>query len=175
MATAAALARPLSYAVGAAASGVGSTALSEAVIGAVAGGGALGGMAVAHWLVLRGRVSWAGRWPGSLAAAGGTAAAVGFATSELFVPGTPPPVPLAFGIAAFVLVHWLFLRRRLPRAAWLAAATAGGFLLAAALTAAAAAAIALEGESPLFGFLFGTLFGIVTAFALGRLSPRTNA
>ncbi|MYH21792.1 MAG: hypothetical protein F4023_07840 [Acidobacteria bacterium] len=127
MAVAAAAARPLSYVVGEAVGGVLGDVPVEAAIGAVAGGGVLGGIAFAQWFLLRGRVPWAGRWPAALALAGAAAAAAGFAADEALLPGAPPPAPLAFGAAAFVLVHWFLLREQIARAGWLAAATAGAF------------------------------------------------
>ena len=170
MAVAASVARPLSYLVGEAVGGVLGEVPAEAAIGAVAGSGALGGMALAQWLVLRGRVPWAGRWPVALALAGAAAAAAGFAADAALPPGAPPPVPLAFGAAAFVLVHWFLLRAQVPRAGWLAAGTAGGFLVAAAATAGVAAVVGFEGGGVLFAALFGALYGAVTVAALGRIS-----
>jgi len=79
-------------------------------------------------------------------------------------------VPLAFGVAAFVLVHWFLLREHVARAGWLAAATAGAFLVAAAATAGAGALVGFEGGSPLFGALFGAVYGWITVLALGRLA-----
>ena len=78
MALAAAAARPLSYVVGEAVGGVLGEVPAEAAIGAVAGGGVLGGIALAQWFLLRGRVAWAGRWPVAGALAGANAAAAGF-------------------------------------------------------------------------------------------------
>ena len=173
MAVAGAVARPLSYLVGGAAHEALGSVVGEAVVGAVAGGGVLGGIALAQWLLLRRRVSWAARWPAALAAAGAAAAAAGFAADEaLGLAGypEPPAVPAAVGLTAFVLAHWLVLRRCAPRAGLLAAASAGGFVLAAVVTVAVGAASGFEGESPLFGALFGAVYGAVTVVALGRLS-----
>lgn len=170
MATAGVVARPLSYVVGEAVGAVLGDIPAVAAIGAVAGGGALGGVALAQWFVLRRQVLWAGRWPAALALAGAAAAAAGFAADEALLPGAPPPVPLAFGVAAFVLVHWFLLREHVARAGWLAAATAGAFLVAAAATAGAGALVGFENESPLFGALFGAVYGWITVLALGRLA-----
>ena len=82
-------------------------------------------------------------------------------------------MPLAFGVAAFVLVHWFLLREHVARAGWLAAATAGAFLVAAAATAGVGALIGFEGESPLFGALFGAVYGAATVWGLGRLAVST--
>ena len=81
------------------------------------GGGVLGGIALAQWLLLRQRVSWAARWPAALAAAGAAAAATGFAADEaLGLAGypEPPAVPAVVGLTAFALAHWLVLRRCAP-------------------------------------------------------------
>ena len=79
-------------------------------------------------------------------------------------------MPAVVGLTAFVLAHWLALRRCAPGAGRWAAASAGGFVLAAVVTVAVGAAIGFEGESPLFGALFGAVYGAVTVPALGRLS-----
>ena len=171
MAVAGAVARPLSYLVGGAAHEALGSVIGEAVVGVVAGGGALGGIALAQWLLLRRRVAWAARWPAALAAAGAVAAASGFAADEgLGLAGfpEPPAVPFAVGLAAFLLVHWLTLRGHAPGAGRLTAASAGGFVLAALVTAGAGAAIGFEGQSPLFGALFGAVYGTVTVLALER-------
>ena len=173
MAVAAAVARPLSYLVGGAAHEAFGSVVGEAVVGTVAGGGVLGGIALAQWLLLRHQVSWAARWPVALAVAGAAAAATGFAANEaLGMAGypEPPAAPAAVGLTAFVLAHWLALRQCAPRAGLLAFASAGGFILAAVLTASVGAASGFEGASPLFGALFGAAYGAVTVLALGRLS-----
>ena len=77
-------------------------------------------------------------------------------------------MPAVVGLTAFVLAHWLVLRRCAPGAGLLAAASAGGFVLAAVVTVAVGAAIGFEGESPLFGALFGGVYGWITVLALGR-------
>ena len=177
MAVAGAVARPLSYLVGGAAHEAFGGVVGEAVVGAVAGGGVLGGIALAQWLLLRQRVSWAARWPAALAAAGAAAAATGFAADEaLGLAGypEPPAVPAVVGLTAFVLAHWLVLRRCAPGAGLLAAASAGGFVLAAVVTVAVGTASGFEGESPLFGALFGAVYGWITVLALGRTVRTTS-
>ena len=72
MAVAGAVARPLSYVVGGAVGEVLGEIPAEAAIGAVAGGGVLGGIGLAQWLLLRRRVHWAGLWPVAGALAGPT-------------------------------------------------------------------------------------------------------
>ncbi|MDE2882790.1 MAG: hypothetical protein OXP70_13095, partial [Acidobacteriota bacterium] len=61
MAVAAAVARPLSYLVGGAAHDALGPVFGEAIVGVVAGGGTLGGVALAQWPLLRRRVPWAAR------------------------------------------------------------------------------------------------------------------
>lgn len=175
MAVAAAVARPLSYLVG---EGVGSLlgeVPAEAAIGAVAGGGVLGGIALAQWLVLRRLVPWAGCWPVAGALAGASAAAAGFvALKALSLAGNEAAGVVAavvFGLGAFLAAHWLVLRSRVSRAPWLAAASAGSFLLAAVATTGVASVAGVEGGGALFAALFGALHGAVTVVALGRLSP----
>ncbi len=68
MAVAAAVARPLSYLVGSATHDALGPVFGEAIVGVVAGGGTLGGVALAQWPLLRRRVAWAARWPAAGAA-----------------------------------------------------------------------------------------------------------
>ena len=175
MALAAAAARPLSYVVGEAVGGVLGEVPAEAAIGAVAGGGVLGGIAFAQWFLLRRRVSWAGRWPAANALAGANAAAAGFVVARaLTLAGYEALGAGAAGVAglgAFLAAFWLVLRRHVPAAPWLAVASAGGFVLAAIVTVMVGAAVGFEGESPLFGALFGAVYGSVTVFTFGRLVP----
>ena len=175
MAVAGTVARPLSYLAGGAAHRALGEVLGEAVVGAVAGGGVLGGVALAQWPLLRGRVSWAGRWPAAFLAAGAAGAVAAFVVLRALtlagneVAGVVAAV--ALGFAAFVRAQWWVLRRRVPRAAWLAVMSAGGFLAAAALTAAVGTAFGGEGGNALFGALLGAGYGAITVLALGRLSP----
>ena len=174
MALAAAAARPLSYVVGEAVGGVLGEVPAEAAIGAVAGGGVLGGIALAQWFLLRGRVSWAGRWPVAGTLAGANAAAAGFvafkalslASQEALGAG----LAVVAGLGAFLAAHWLVLRGRISRAFPVAAASAGSFLLAAVLTTAVATTLGAEGGGALFAALFGALYGAATVLALGRMS-----
>lgn len=174
MALAAAVARPLSFVVGSAVGGVLGEVPAEAAIGAVAGGGVLGGMALAQGLLLRGRVPWAGFWPVAGALAGANAAAAGFvALKALSLAGYEAAgvaAALVFGLGAFVVAHWLVLRRRMLRALRVAVASAGGFLLAAVVTTAVGALAGFEGGGALFAALFGALYGAVTVVALGRFA-----
>ena len=178
MALAAALARPLSYLVGGAVYDVLGEVLGEAAIGAVAGGGVLGGIALAQWPLLRGRVPWAARWPAAGAAAGAAAAAAAFAALKgltlLGFERAGVAAALLAGVAAFLGAHWLVLRRQVLRAGRIGVASAGGFLLAAVATAAVGALSGVEGASPLFGALFGAVYGAVTVIALGRLLRSTG-
>ena len=174
MALAAAAARPLSYVVGGAVGGVLGEIPAEAAIGAVAGGGVLGGIALAQWFLLRGRVSWAGRWPAAGALAGANAAAAGFVAFKALSPAGQEALGAALavvaGLGAFLAAHWLVLRGRIPGAFRVAAASAGGFLLAAVLTTGVAAVLGAEGGGAVFAALFGALYGTATVLALGRMS-----
>lgn len=172
MSVAAAVARPLSYVVGEAVGGVLGEVPAEAAIGAVAGGGVLGGIALAQWLLLRRWVSWARLWPVAGALAGAHAAAAAFVAFKAFSlaghDGWGAGVAVAAGLGAFLAAHWLVLRRQVP-AGRIGAASAGGFLLAAIVTAAVAALSGVEEASPLFGALFGAVYGAATVIALGKL------
>ena len=174
MAVAAAVARPLSYAVGGAVGVWLGDIPAEAAIGAVAGGGVLGGVAFAQWFLLRGRVSWAGRWPVAGALAGANAAAAGFvALKALSLAGQEAlgaGAAVVAGLGGFLAAHWLVLRPRMAESGKLALATAGSFLLAAVLTTAAGATLGFEGGGALFALAFGALYGTGTIAALSRLS-----
>ena len=174
MAVAAAVARPLSYLVGGATHDALGPVFGEAIVGVVAGGGTLGGVALAQWLVLRGRVAWAARWPAACAAAGAAGAAAGFgALAGLTLLGAEvlgAAAVLVFGIAAFLRAHTLVLRGCVARPMWLAGGCAGGFLGAALVTMVVGSFSGLDGESPLFGALFGAVYGAVTVLVLRRMT-----
>lgn len=174
MAVAAAIARPLSYLVGGMAHEAMGPVFGEAVVGVVAGGGTLGGVAIAQWLVLRGRVAWAARWPAAGAAGGAAGAAAGFgALAGLTLLGAEAVGAIAvlvFGVAAFVRAYSLVLGRGVPRAGWLAAACAAGFIAAALVTMAVSWLSGLDGGSPVFAALFGGFYGAATLWALARWS-----
>ena len=174
MAVAAAVARPLSYLVGGAAHDALGPVFGEAIVGVVAGGGTLGGVALAQWPLLRRRVAWAARWPAAGAAAGAAGAAAGFgALAGLTLLGAEvlgAAAVLVFGIAAFLRAHTLVLRGRVSRPMWLAGGCAAGFLGAALVTMAVGSFAGLDGESPLFGALFGAAYGAVTVLVLRRMT-----
>ncbi len=174
MAVAGTVARPLSYLVGGAAHEALGSVFGEAVVGVVAGGGTLGGVALAQWLVLRGRVAWAARWPAAGAAGGAAGAAAGFgALAGLTLLGAEvlgAAAVLVFGVAAFLRAHTLVLRRHVSRPMWLAGGCAVGFLGGALVTMLVGSFAGLHGESPLFGALFGGVYGSVTVLALGRMT-----
>ena len=170
MAVAASLARPLSYFVGGMAhEGLG-TVFGEAVVGVVAGGGTLGGVALAQWPLLRGRVDWAGRWPAAGAAGGAAGAAAGFAAlAGLTLLGAETlgaAAVLVFGIAAFLRAYSLALGRRVPRAGWLAAGCAAAFIAAGLVSVIVAWLSGLDGGGPAFAALFGGLYGAGSVWAL---------
>ena len=173
MAVAAAVARPLSYLVGGAAHDALGPVFGEAIVGVVAGGGTLGGVALAQWPLLRRRVAWAARWPAAGAAAGAAGAAAGFgALAGLTLLGAEvlgAAAVLVFGIAAFLRAHTLVLRGHVSRPMWLAGGCAAGFLGAAVATMVVGSFSGLDGESPLFGAVFGLVYGWVTVLVLGRL------
>ena len=178
MAVAGTVARPLSYLVGGAAHEALGSVFGEAVVGVVAGGGTLGGVALAQWLVLRGRVAWAARWPAAGAAGGAAGAAAGFAAlAGLTLLGAETlgaAAVLVFGVAAFVRAYSLVLGRGVPRAGWLATACAGGFIAAALVTMAVGWVFGFDGGGPVFAALFGGLYGAATLWALARW-PRADA
>lgn len=178
MAVAGSVARPLSYFVGGVAhEGLGSV-FGEAVVGVVAGGGTLGGVALAQWPLLRGRVAWAARWPAAGAAGGAAGAAAGFAAlAGLTLLGAETlgaAAVLVFGIAAFLRAFSLALGRGVPRAGWLATGCGAAFLAAGLLSVAVASLSGFDGAGPAFAALFGALYGAGTVWALTSWS-RTAA
>ena len=174
MAVAGSVARPLSYFVGGMAhQGLG-TVFGEAVVGVVAGGGTLGGVALAQWPLLRGRIAWAGRWPAAGAAGGAAGAAAGFAAlAGLTLLGAETlgaAAVLVFGIAAFLRAFSLVLGRRVPRAGWLAAGVGAAFLAAGLVTVIVGWLSGLDGGGPAFAALFGGLHGAGSVWALAAWS-----
>ena len=174
MAVAGFVARPLSYFVGGMAhQGLG-TVFGEAVVGVVAGGGTLGGVALAQWPLLRGRIAWAGRWPAAGAAGGAAGAAAGFAAlAGLTLLGAETlgaAAVLVFGIAAFLRAFSLVLGRRVPRAGWLAAGVGAAFLAAGLVSVIVAWLSGLDGGGPGFAALFGALYGAGSVWALAAWS-----
>lgn len=174
MAVAGSVARPLSTFVGGLAhEGLG-TVFGEAVVGVVAGGGTLGGVALAQWPLLRGRVAWAGRWPAAGAAGGAAGAAAGFAAlAGLTLLGAETlgaAAVLVFGIAAFLRAYSLVLGRRVPRAGWLAAGVGAAFLAAGLVSVIVGWLSGLDGGGPAFAALFGGLYGAGSAWALAAWS-----
>ena len=174
MAVAGSVARPLSYFVGGVAhEGLGAV-FGEAVVGVVAGGGTLGGVALAQWPLLRDRVVWAGRWPAAGAAGGAAGAAAGFAAlAGLTLLGAETlgaAAVLVFGIAAFLRAFSLVLGRRVPRAGWLAAGVGAAFLAAGLVSVIVAWLSGLDGGGPGFAALFGALYGAGSVWALAAWS-----
>ena len=141
---------------------------AEAAVGALTMGGILLGVALGQWLVIRGRVSWAGRLAlaTALAGAAGGAAALGMLQAVAGVAGEAGSVAVAVvpGLAAFWVVHWWVLKTRISAPGHFAALGVVA-LIAAVLGTALVGAIAgdLAGQ----GIGGGTL-GAVYAAVTGR-------
>ncbi len=166
MALAGAAARPLSYFVGGAAHEALGGVPGEAVVGAVAGGGAFGGVGLAQWLALRrGRVPWAARWPAANALGGATAALAAFSTLEA---GGGMALGVPLGILCYVAAFRIVLHPRHPQAWRVGMASAAAFLTAALLTIGAAALLGATGGGMAFAALLGALYGALLLPILPR-------
>ena len=161
-------ARPVSVAVGGVVGNVLGPIAAEAAVGALAMGGILLGVALGQWLVIRGRVSWAGRLALATALAGMAGGAGGLSVLQglagMMEPTGSVAVAVVVGLAAFAVVHWWVLRMRIRAPGRLAAAGVVA-LIAAVLGTALVGAVAgdLAGQG-----IGGGALGAVYAAVMGR-------
>ena len=159
------VARRVSMAVGGVAGDAMGPLVAEAVVGALALGGVMLGIAVGQWLVVRRLVPWAGRL--LLAIAGGAAVAgavgLGLLAALSGVAGQTASVVVAVvvGLAGFGTTQWLVLRGHVPGAGrWAVASLAG--LAAASFSMGVIGALAEEITGGVIGqALFGGIYGAV--------------
>ena len=159
------VARRVSMAVGGAAGDAMGPLVAEFVVGGLALGGVMLGIAVGQWLVVRRLVPWAGRL--LLAIAGGAAVAgalgLGLLAALSGVAGQTASVVVAVvvGLAGFGTTQWLVLRGHVPGAGrWAVASLAG--LAAASFSMGVIGAVAEELTGGVIGqALFGAIYGAV--------------
>ncbi len=135
------------------------TAMGEAVLGAVALGGVLGMIAIAQWLVMRRRLSWAVWWVPATVLAGlaGGAVALGLldALSTNGREALGAVLGTLAGLTAFATVQWLILRRVTGPGWWVPASLAG-------LVAAGPLGVGVLGLIVGDGAGFGAVYGAIT-------------
>ena len=114
----------------------------EAVVGALALGGIMAGIAAGQWLVVRRRVPWARRLVagtiGGGAAGGGAGFGVLHGLTEAAGAGGAAAAAIIVGLAAFGMVKWFVLRRRVAEARRLAVVSMAGVVAAVVATALSA-------------------------------------
>lgn len=147
---------------------------AEVVIGALALGGIMVGIAAGQWLVVRRSVPWAG-WMVLAMVAGGMAgggAAFGVLQGLGGVDGGTFAVAVAVivGLAAFVGVQRLLLRGRAPVAGRFAWQSMAAVVAAVAATGLSGVALGEYSGGGVGGAVFGAAYAAVTGFVV---IPRT--
>ena len=144
--------------------------VAEIVIGAVALGGIMAGIAVNQWLVVRRRVSWAGWLAGGMVgggiAGGGAAFGVLQGMGGEGGGGVAVAVAVIVGLAVFAGVQWLLLRGRVlevGRFVWMSVAAVVAAVLATALSGIALGEYSGGGVG---GAVFGAAYAAVTGFVV---------
>ncbi|MCY4398889.1 MAG: hypothetical protein OXE96_06010 [Gemmatimonadetes bacterium] len=162
------VARRVSMAAGGAAGDVMGPLVAEVVVGALALGGVMLGIAVGQWLVVRRLVPWAGRLllaiTGGAAAAGAVGLGLLAALSDIASPSAGVVVAVVVGLAAFGTTQWLVLRGPVPGAGrWALASLAG--LAAASFSMGVVGAVAEQLTGDVIGqALFGAIYAAVAGY-----------
>lgn len=158
--------RSVSMAMGAAVGGAAGAVAAEAVVGALALGGIMLGIATGQWMVIRRQVGWAGALWLSTSAGGALGGAVAFGVlaglTEAVGPGGAVAAAIVVGLAAFGAVQWLGLRRRISRPGRFAAASMAGLVAAVIVTALSGALLGDLAGTGIGGGFFGAAYGAVT-------------
>ena len=142
----------------------------EVLIGALALGGIMAGIAVGQWLVVGRRVAWA-LWRAAAMVDGGIAGGgAGFGVLQALggVDGGGVAVAAAVivGLAAFGGVGWLLLRGRVPGAGRLAAVNMAAVVVAVLATALSGIVAGEYSGGGLGGAVFGAAYAAVTGFVV---------
>ena len=157
----------LSLAAGEAAEGPAGGVAAQVVTGSLALGGAMLGIALGQWLVLRRRAPWAGSLLASVVAGGAAGGGAGLgawaAFTEMAGDGAGVVAGAAAGLIAFGAVQGLLLRRRLPWA-WPWAALSAAGLVAAVLSMGVLGALDPRGSVGIGGGVFGAAYAVVTGW-----------
>ena len=144
--------------------------VAEIVIGALALGGIMAGIAVGPWLVVRRRVPWAG-WLAAGMVGGGVAgggAAFGVLQGMGGEGGGVPAVAAAVivGLAAFVGVQWVLLRGRVPEAGRFVWMSVAAVVAAVVATGVSGVALGEYSGGGVGGAVFGAAYAAVTGFVV---------
>lgn len=142
----------------------------EAVVGALALGGIMAGIAAGQWLVVRRRVPWA-PWLAAGTVAGGVAGGgAGFGVlqglTQAAGAGGAAAAAVIAGLAAFGAAKWLVLRGRVGGARRLAVVSAAGVVAAVAATALSAFVLGELAGGGAGGGVFGAAYAAVTGLAV---------
>lgn len=172
--------RLVSMAAGSAVGDAAGAVAAEAVVGALALGGIMLGIATGQWVVIRRQVPWAGALWLSTSAGGvvGGAAAFGVLAGLTEASGAGGAVAAAVvvGLAAFGALQWLGLRRHISRPGRYAATGMAGLVAAVLVTAITGMLLGDLAGTGVGGGFFGAAYGVVMgrmpiAAALAAESP----
>ena len=150
--------------------------VAEIVIGALALGGIMAGIAVNQWLVVRRRVSWAG-WlaagmVGGGIAGGGAAFGVLQGMGGEGGGGVAVAAAIVVGLATFGGVGWLLLRGRVPGAGRFAGVSMAAVVVAVLATALSGIALGEYSGGGVGGAVFGAAYAAVTGFVVIRSAAK---
>ena len=133
--------------------------MEQVVVGAVAAGGVVGGIASAQWLIMRRQLSWAAWWLPTSVLGGLVGGAVTLGVWDVVSTTGRETLGAVLGILAglstFGVVQWLLLRRVTQAGWWVLASVAG-------LVAAGPLGVGVLGHLIGDGGGFGATYGAIT-------------
>ncbi|WP_419949694.1 hypothetical protein [Candidatus Palauibacter sp.] len=133
--------------------------MEQVVVGAVAAGGVVGGIAIAQWLIMRRQLSWAAWWLPASVLGGLVGGAVTLGVWDVVSATGRETLGAVLGILAglstFGVVQWLLLRRVTQAGWWVLASVAG-------LVAAGPLGVGVLGHLIGDGGGFGAVYGAIT-------------
>lgn len=142
----------------------------ETVVGALALGGTMAGIAAGQWLVVRRRVAWARRLALGAVAAGAAAGGAGFGvlqgSARVAGDGGAVAAAVVVGLAVFGTVQRLVLRRAVPWAGRFAAASTAGVVAAVVATALSGFVLGDLAGGGAGGGVFGAAYAAVTGLVV---------
>lgn len=158
--------RLVSLAAGGAVGEAAGAVAAEAVVGALALGGIMLGIATGQWVVIRRHVVWAGPLWLSTSAGGALGGGAAFGILAWLTEGAGPGAAVAaavvVGLAAFGAVQWLGLRRRISGPGRYAATGMAGLVAAVLVTAITGMLLGDLAGTGVGGGFFGAAYGAVT-------------
>ena len=174
------VARRVSLAAGDAAGEAFGLVAAEVVVGALALGTVMLGIAVPQWLVVRRRLAWAPWLVLSRAVGGAVGGAAGLGVLAALARGAAPGGAVAasviVGLTALATAEWLVLRRRVAGAAKLAWVSAAALVAAVVGTGLVGTVAGDLTTDALAGCVFGTCHAAVTGLAIvPRAAERRGA